>query len=119
MAALGANIFDSSSYAHYARQGWYMTPFGATQDRGKIKSGEYHCSCPYCKHFADLSLIFDDVKRLTCHNLWTILETIKTIHNALKNNSLDQLLDHILDHHEYWFPGSVLKKSWQSLVYNE
>jgi len=116
MVALGANIFDSSSYAHYARQGWYMTPYGATQDRGKIKSGEYNCQCQYCKHFADASSIFDDTKRLTCHNLWTILKTIKEINQALKNNTMDKLLDHILAHHEYWFPESMLKKSWQSLV---
>jgi 7-cyano-7-deazaguanine tRNA-ribosyltransferase len=116
MVALGADIFDSSSYAHYARQGWYMTPYGATQDKGKIKSGEYKCTCQYCKKFEDTSQILDDTIQLTCHNLWTILQTIKDIRMAMNNNSLDKLLDHILSHHEYWFPDSALNKSWKSLV---
>jgi 7-cyano-7-deazaguanine tRNA-ribosyltransferase len=116
MVALGANIFDSSSYAHYARQGWYMTPYGATQDRGKINSGEFACKCPYCKQFDKPSQIFDDIKRLTCHNLWTILQTIKDIRMAIEKNALDQHLDHILAHHEYWFPDSALQNSWHALV---
>ena len=116
MVALGANIFDSSSYAHYARQGWYMTPYGATQDKGKIKSGEYKCPCQYCNRFDNESFILDDKVLLTCHNLWTILQTIKDIRMAIESNTLEKLLDHILAHHEYWFPDSALKKSWQSLV---
>ena len=116
MVALGANIFDSSSYAHYARQGWYMTPFGATQDKGKLKSGEFTCPCQYCKSFDDISLIFDHTTLLICHNLWTILQTIKDIRRAIENKTLNQLLNHILSHHEYWFPESALTKSWQSLA---
>jgi 7-cyano-7-deazaguanine tRNA-ribosyltransferase len=116
MVALGANIFDSSSYAHYARQGWYMTPYGATKDMGKIISGEFKCQCQYCKYFDDISFILHDIYRLTCHNLWTILQTIKDIHKYLENNTLDKWLNHILTQHEYWFPDSALTKSWQSLV---
>jgi len=116
MIAMGANIFDSSSYAHYARQGWYMTPYGATQDREKIKSGEYICPCPYCKGFDDISSIIDNTKMLTCHNLWTILKTVKDIRVAIDNNTFEQMLDQVLLHHEHWFPQSELKQSWLSLV---
>jgi 7-cyano-7-deazaguanine tRNA-ribosyltransferase len=116
MAALGADIFDSSSYAHYARQGWYMTPFGATQDKGKILSKEFICPCQYCNSLDDISLIFKNMTLLTCHNLWTILQTIKDIRMAIEKKALNKLLDDILIQHEYWFPDSALPKSWQSLV---
>ncbi|ETR72329.1 MAG: hypothetical protein OMM_01805 [Candidatus Magnetoglobus multicellularis str. Araruama] len=116
MAALGADIFDSSSYAHYARQGWYMTPYGAIQDEGKLQSGEYTCACPYCQSFDTPSQIFQNEILLTCHNLWLILQTIQHIRAAINTSTLNQMLDNILHQHAYWFPESALNKSWQSLV---
>jgi len=115
MAALGANIFDSSSYAHYARQGWYMTPFGATKDMGVITASEFTCPCPYCQQFQNISTIMSHERQLASHNLWTILQTMRDIHSAIENQTMEKMLIKILDQHSYWFPESALKKSWMDL----
>ncbi|MBF0224490.1 MAG: tRNA-guanine transglycosylase [Desulfobacterales bacterium] len=115
MSALGANVFDSSSYAHYARQGWYMTPYGAIKDMGPILAGEFKCSCKYCKEFVDITMIFKDERLLASHNLWTILQTIKNIHNALQLGDLNKMLQKILEQHTHWFPNSALMKSWSDI----
>ncbi|MCP4106972.1 MAG: tRNA-guanine transglycosylase, partial [Desulfobacteraceae bacterium] len=115
MAALGANVFDSSSYAHYANQGWYMTPFGATRDSGLLASGEFRCSCEYCLKNEKPEMIFEDAVMLACHNLWTIIQTMKKIREALRLDSLDNMIEDILERHMIWFPDSGLSLSWAKL----
>jgi len=44
----GANIFDSSSYAHYANSKFYMTPYGAVNQLELLEQIGYVCNCPIC-----------------------------------------------------------------------
>jgi len=109
---LGADIFDSSSYAHYAKGGWYMTPYGSISDAGPLDAGEYLCECPICKEAGNIQDVFGDEELLTRHNLWTICATVEALRSLESERALDEMLEHILEVHEAWFPTSALKKTW-------
>ena len=115
MVALGADIFDSSSYGHYAAGGWYMTPFGALSEPGPLIAREYSCNCHICANNDDWQAVFGNESALVAHNLWTILQTIRNIREALSTSRLDLLLKEILEQHIRWFPESALNESWNSL----
>lgn len=114
MVHLGANIFDSSSYAHFAAGGWYMTPYGALRQPGPLLTGEFTCPCPQCKG-VDFSQGFPNEARLAIHNLWTILHTMESIREALADDSLDKMLNDILEVHQAWFPKTALVSSWRAI----
>ncbi len=114
MVALGVDIFDSSSYAHYAKGGWYMTPFGALNELGPLLADEYTCPCPVC-HGADPAAVFDDPAALLQHNLWTIFDTLLQVRRALDEDSLEAMLEDILERHAAWFPDSRLGASWEAV----
>ncbi len=118
MAALGADIFDSSSYAHFAGGGWYMTPYGALRDPGPLLAGEHRCRCPVCakaEKAGGVGEVLADRAKLTLHNLWTIHESVEGIGAALDRGGLEGLTEKILRVHETWFPGSALPSSWRAL----
>lgn len=108
LAALGTDIFDSSSYGHYALGGWYMTLYGALRKEEKDKLLEYHCQCDICTQLKDIADIFDHAPKLASHNLYVILDTVNRIREALENDRLNRLLETILKTHEKWFPDSSL-----------
>ena len=109
---LGADIFDSSSYAHYAKGGWYMTPFGAIRDAGPLIAGEYACECPICTDAAEVQDVFADEERLTRHNLWTICATVEALRSLESERALDEMLARVLEVHQAWFATSELAKTW-------
>lgn len=116
--ALGADIFDSSSFGHYARKRAYMTPYGAIESVGVLASGEFRCACRVCGEAAergDWDALFDDVRRLAAHNLWTICETIRRVRDALAAGRLDAMLAEIVERHTAWFPASALGPTWEAL----
>ena len=115
MAAMGADIFDSSSYAHYARRGDYMTPYGAVPDVSLLSAGEYVCECDACSQAASLANVFEDVNSLAAHNLWTICWTIREVKERLKAERLHEWIDGNLRLHQHWFPESQLSASWSAL----
>lgn len=115
MVALGADIFDSSSYGHYAAGGWYMTPFGALSEPGPLIAGEFSCDCLVCGHKDDWKAVFENEPALAAHNVWTIIKTIQDVREALAARRLDSFLNEILKQHISWFPKSALKESWESL----
>ncbi|MCP5105295.1 MAG: tRNA-guanine transglycosylase [bacterium] len=112
LAALGTDIFDSSSYGHYALSGWYMTAYGALRKEDKEKILEYDCRCGICKETKDVTDIFADAGKLAAHNLYVIMDTVTGIRRALENDGLEELLETILEKHGEWFPGSQLNQSW-------
>ena len=112
MVACGADIFDSSSYGHYAAGGWYMTPFGALNIPGPLEAGEYHCECPDCMSSGAVNVLRNPTQ-LISHNLWTICKTITIVRAALKAGTLDDLLRKTLEQHQAWFPNSALRSSWE------
>ena len=109
---LGADIFDSSSYAHYAKGGFYMTPYGALHDAGRLIAGEYRCRCPVCTVAEKVQDVFADEERLARHNLWTICTTVDALRALEDECALDAMLARILEVHEAWFPHSDLSKTW-------
>lgn len=115
MVALGADIFDSSSYGHYARERSYMTPFGALRDPGPLVAGEYACACPACRECEAIAAIFDDTARLADHNLWTICDSMRQVRSAVASGGLGPMLQAVLERHTRWFPESKLRESWDAL----
>jgi len=113
LAALGTDVFDSSSYGHYAQSGWYMTRFGALPEKEIEKAREYPCTCHVCRECDDKSTLMYDPPKLAAHNLFTILDSVRRIRDALAENSLEQLLADILTTHGQWFPESLLNRSWE------
>lgn len=114
ITALGADIFDSSSYGHYALGGWYMTRYGALRKEEKDKILEYDCRCDICNELKDISKIFEHADKLASHNLSVILHTVNRIREALEKDELNRLLDIILKQHEKWFPNSLLVRETSS-----
>ncbi len=114
MVALGADIFDSASYAHFARGGWYMTPYGALREPTRLLDGEYPCDCRVCSRMG-VEEVFEDERRLAAHNLWTIIRTISRVREAMVSGTLDAMIRDILDRHERWFAQTRLGSSWEAL----
>ena len=115
MSALGADIFDSSSYVHFAKGGWYMTPYGAVSDETMLSRTDWVCTCCHCSAAENVSSVFAEEHRLAAHNLWTILETVRRLRVARQTGTLERLLQDTLHRHMRWFPDSQLGPSWESL----
>lgn len=120
--ALGADIFDSASYGHYAQGGWYMTPYGAlTAGQASLLEEVAPCPCAFCApcreaEGAPPAAIFEDERALASHNLWTILETVRGLRRLGRGPALEAHLDGVLAVHQRWFPDSALERSWRALV---
>lgn len=115
MAALGADIFDSSSYAHYARRGAYMTPYGAIKDASLLESGDFVCECETCQAASHPGEILQNENDLAAHNVWTICMTVRRIRELLASGQLNSWIDDMLPIHQTWFPDSRLANSWSQL----
>jgi len=115
LARLGTDIFDSSSYAHFAKDGWYMTPYGAIRDAGVLNAGEYRCECPICTGVDNVADVFAMPDELAFHNLCVMCHTVARIRRELAAGTLDAFLAEILERHAAWFPDSLLVRSWESV----
>jgi len=110
-AAFGADIFDSSSFAHYARDGWYMTPYGAVKDRNVLNEMGEGCSSHYIENVEAV-----DEKILARHNLHIIMLTFAKVRKALKEGSIFEYLNRIADVNSRYFPDSKLKSSFERIT---
>jgi 7-cyano-7-deazaguanine tRNA-ribosyltransferase len=111
--ALGCHVFDSSSFIHYAQDGWYMTPYGALQGEKRLQEVQYSCDCKYCTQ--NQKTLWQDEQILAAHNLKTILQTIERARQLQARNALKEYLEEIVYTHQKWFPGSRLAGSWSNL----
>lgn len=112
--ALGCDIFDSSSFIHYAQGGWYMTPYGALEVQHiHSEAMLYACECPYCRRFGEN--LWKDEKKLALHNLWMILDVLEDVKQRLATGRLTEYLQQVLEKHQQWFPQSQLASSWDAL----
>lgn len=116
LAAAGANIFDSSSYGHYAIGGWYMTPYGAVNSPELFPNEHFRCTCPVCRDQEGIASILEDQSKLAIHNLWVILQTVDAIGTAWRQGTLDAMLQKIITVHQEWFPDSALPKSVEAFI---
>ena len=120
----GANIFDSSSYAHYAQRGYYMTPYGAVGRRAACEQLDFVCSCPVCSG-NDMAEIFDKERGEPLrkrHNLFMILETVRALGEASRLGRLEEHVFAVYDKHVgnvSLFPGSMLAASWEKYLKGE
>jgi 7-cyano-7-deazaguanine tRNA-ribosyltransferase len=92
--ALGCDLFDSASYALFARNGRYMT----TQGTAKIEDLEYFpCNCAAC-HRKDPGevrklLRMDRERFLASHNLHTCFSELQTVKQAIVDGRLWELVE--------------------------
>jgi 7-cyano-7-deazaguanine tRNA-ribosyltransferase len=113
-AYLGADIFDSASYAHYAKSGWYMTPYGALREPTALAEDRFCCDCPPCQD-KGAAAVLTDPDDLALHNLSTILTVTEEIRAAIAADQMDQLIDRVLRGHAAWFPDSPLGQYWDQM----
>jgi len=91
--SLGCDLFDSASYALYAMDLRYMTEYGTE----RIEKLHYlPCSCPVCEkydveEFGELP-INEKIRELARHNLYVTIEELRRIKQAIRENSLWELL---------------------------
>ncbi|MCK4283034.1 MAG: tRNA-guanine transglycosylase [Candidatus Brocadiae bacterium] len=111
--ARGCDVFDSSSFLHYAERGFYMTPYGAlpAADSADVVAS-YACPCPYCEEHGEG--VLRDTGLLCRHNLWTVMATVERVRALLGEGALLEHLDGVVRVHQEWFPGSLLGTSWRA-----
>ena len=92
--ALGCDMFDSASYALYAKDDRYMTSFG-TRRLSELR--EKICFCPACERYtlAEMSSLPSDERfsLIARHNLYLCLNEIKLIKQALYEGRLWELAE--------------------------
>jgi 7-cyano-7-deazaguanine tRNA-ribosyltransferase len=110
--ALGCDLFDSASYALYAKDGRYLTPNGTL----RIEDINYlPCSCPVCrKHTAEELKDATKAERerlLAEHNLHVCMTEIDAVKQAIFEGSLWDLVERRSRGH----PAitSALKRLWE------
>ena len=92
--AMGVDLFDSASYALYAKDDRYMTPEGTKH----LEELEYFpCSCPVCSRYTPQELREmpkeERARLLAIHNLWVIREELNRVRQAVKEGTLWELVD--------------------------
>ncbi len=91
--AFGADLFDSSAYALFARDNRYLTVNGT---RRFENLQEFPCVCPVCVTYtpADLRELTQSEKQylLAKHNLYVTINEIRQIHVAIRENYLWELV---------------------------
>jgi 7-cyano-7-deazaguanine tRNA-ribosyltransferase len=92
--ALGCDIFDSASYALFARNARYMT----TQGTAKFEDLEYFpCNCPACHNKTPNGirklLLMERERFLAAHNLHACQTELQTVKQALVDGRLWELVE--------------------------
>ena len=117
----GANVFDSSSYAHYAYGGFYMTPYGAVCRAKDCEKMDYACTCPICGTHGLESVFGEkgDFPLMQQHNLFVLLDTVRVLGEKAAENALEKYVSRVysrhLEHSEL-FPKSRLGPSWECFL---
>jgi len=87
--AFGADLFDSAAYALYAKDKRYLTVSGTKH----VNDLQYlPCNCPVCSDNS-LKEIQNSKKLIAFHNLYVSFEELNNIKQAIKENSLWDLLE--------------------------
>ncbi len=90
--ALGCDLFDSASYALYAKEGRYMTVRG-TYHVDKLQ--HLPCSCPICSSLDANELIKSENRDelLARHNLYVTFSEMREVKQAIMEGSLWELVE--------------------------
>jgi 7-cyano-7-deazaguanine tRNA-ribosyltransferase len=116
--ALGCDIFDSAAYALYAKNDRYLTP------QGTLKLNEIHyfpCNCEVCSSYTpqELRTSEDKERLLAIHNLHTTFTELDTIKQAIKSNTLFELVEMRIRSHPSLLEGwrnAIFKKDFASTI---
>jgi len=84
LVALGADIFDSASYAIFAKDKRYITPF---RTLNLDKMNYLPCNCPVCSRHT-IKELKEDPSLIERHNLYVLFEEIKRIKEYIKEGWL-------------------------------
>jgi len=91
---LGCDMFDSASYAKYAREDRLMYPTGT---RFLRDLHDLACHCPACSRTSVRELLQmsreERTKRIAEHNLYVCLKEISGIRNAIHEGSIWELVE--------------------------
>jgi len=115
--ALGCDLFDSAAYALYARDDRYLTPNGTK----KLEELHYFpCSCPVCMRYTPEELREmekDERARLLAeHNLYVSFEEIRRIKQAIKENTLFELVESRIRSHPNLLGAWRLIRDYRDLL---
>jgi 7-cyano-7-deazaguanine tRNA-ribosyltransferase len=93
LVAIGYDLFDSASYATYASRLRYLTELGT---RNLQELSFLPCNCPSCRR-RDIDEIRElekeeKVSFLARHNLYSILREISIVRQAIRENSLWEIV---------------------------
>ncbi|MGQ0797195.1 MAG: tRNA guanosine(15) transglycosylase TgtA [Methanobacteriota archaeon] len=88
-ALLGCDLFDSASYAKYARDGRMLFPDGTRRAAALRESG---CPCPVCAS-SPMADIARDERLLAEHNLHVCFAAIREVRRAIVEGSLWELVE--------------------------
>lgn len=91
---LGCDLFDSASYAKYAREERFMYPTGTKFLRDLH---DLACDCPSCSSTSVRELIAmphaDRTKKIAEHNLFASLRELKKVKNAIHEGSIWEMVE--------------------------
>lgn len=91
--AMGADLFDSASYALFAKAGRYLTQ-SRTYRLNDLT--EFPCVCAVCSRYTprELNQLSERARQALVaeHNLWVILQEMKTIRQAIRYGTLWDLI---------------------------
>ena len=113
--AMGCDLFDSASYAIYARDGRYMTPHGTL----RLERLQYFpCSCPECARNdpEDVKSLPEEEKVafLARHNLYVCLSEVQRVKQMIVEGRLwEYLLGVAHAHPSLWQAVRRLTKYWR------
>ncbi len=88
-ALLGCDLFDSASYAKYARAGRMMFPDG-TRHAAEIEHAM--CECPACTSRTPAEMAKDE-RAMAEHNLWVSLAEVGRVRQAIQGGELWELAE--------------------------
>ncbi len=115
--ALGCDLFDSAAYALYAKDDRYMTVYGTK----KLSEMSYFpCSCPVCSRYSPEELRemekSERERLLAEHNLYVSFQEIRTVKQAIKENSLFELVEKRARAHPFLLAAwRVIRDYWHLL----
>lgn len=94
-AALGCDLFDSASYAKYAKDGRLMFP-GGTRHLSELE--ELPCACPSCRRYQSGDALRkapapERERALAEHNLHVSFAEIRRIRQAIRDGNLWELVE--------------------------
>jgi len=87
LAYAGVDLFDSASYALYAREGKYLTETGTKHVKDLVS---LPCNCPVCSSnkVSDLA----DIELLARHNLHALMREVRLVRQAIQEDRLFDLV---------------------------